>query len=196
MPTYMLDIDQNIPLPANAAEALPPMTPKQELEVRTRTIKLIADLQGKPIHPTEQNKAEARELAKKMVEDPKGHIQFSNYRNETLAYLAGMVSQYDQMIVKDLADLKLFVVNKLVEQADSKNPREAIAALRALGEIDGVDAFKRRTELTIKVKPIDEVERDLLTKLEKLERLTKLSDAQDIIDVELTETDAAEDSNS
>ena len=40
------------------------------------------------------------------------------------------------------------------------------------------------------------MERDLLTKLEKLERLTKLSDAQDIIDVELTETDAAEDSNS
>ena len=195
MPTYMLHIDKNIPLPANAAEALPPMTPKQELEVRTRTIKLIADLQGKPIHPTEQDKVEARELARKMVEDPRGHIEFSNYKNETLAYLAGMVSQYDQMIVKDLADLKLFVVNKLIEQADSKNSREAIAALKALGEIDGVDAFKRRTELTIKVKPIDEIERDLLTKLEKLERLTKLSDNQNIIDVESIETDPSEDSD-
>lgn len=170
------------------------MTPKEELEVRARTIKLISDLQGKPIHPTEQDKIQARELAKKMVEDPKNHIQFSNYKNETLAYLAGMVAQYDQMLVRDLADYKLFVVNKLVEQTDSKNPREVIAALRALGEIDGVDAFKRRTELTIKVKPIDEVEKDLLSKLEKLERLTKLANTQDIIDVEPTETDPSEDS--
>ena len=190
----MLDIDPNIPLPANAAEALPPMTPKEELEVRARTIKLIADLQGKPIHPSDKDKDEARALAKKMVEDPKGHIQFSNYKNETLAYLAGMVSQYDQMIVRDLADLKIFVVNKLVEQTESGNAKDVIAALKALGEVDGVDAFKRRSELTVQIKPIDQVEKDLLAKLEKLERLTKYADAQDIIDVEPTQTNTTEDS--
>lgn len=190
----MLDIEPNIPLPANAAEALPHMTPKEELEVRARTIKLISDLQGKPIHPTEQDKDQARVLAKKMVEDPRGHIQFSNYKNETLAYLAGMVSQYDQMIVKDLADLKVFVVNKLVEQTESGSAKDVIAALKALGEVDGVDAFKRRSELTVQVKPIDQVEKDLLAKLEKLERLTKYADAQDIIDVEPTQTNTSEDS--
>ena len=190
----MLDIDPNIPLPANAAEALPPMTPKEELEVRARTIKLIADLQGKPIHPSDKDKDEARALAKKMVEDPKGHIQFSNYKNETLAYLAGMVSQYDQMIVRDLADFKIFVVNKLVEQTESGNAKDVIAALKALGEVDGVDAFKRRSEVTVQVKPIDQVEKDLLAKLEKLERFTKYADAQDIIDVEPTKTNTSEDS--
>lgn len=190
----MLDIDPNIPLPANAAEALPPMTPKEELEVRARTIKLIADLQGKPIHPSDKDKDEARALAKKMVEDPKGHIQFSNYKNETLAYLAGMVSQYDQMIVRDLADFKIFVVNKLVEQTESGNAKDVIAALKALGEVDGVDAFKRRSEVTVQVKPIDQVEKDLLAKLEKLERLTKYADAQDIIDVEPTEINTTKDS--
>jgi hypothetical protein len=191
----MLDIDPNIPLPANAAEALPPMTPKEELEVRTRTIKLIADLQGKPIHPSDKDKDEARALAKKMVEDPKGHIQFSNYKNETLAYLAGMVSQYDQMIVRDLADFKIFVVNKLVEQTESGNAKDVIAALKALGEVDGVDAFKRRSEVTVQIKPIDQVEKDLLAKLEKLERLTKYADAQDIIDVEPTEINTTKDSS-
>lgn len=191
----MLDIDPNIPLPANAAEALPPMSPKEELEVRARTIKLIADLQGKPIHPSDKDKDEARALAKKMVEDPKGHIQFSNYKNETLAYLAGMVSQYDQMIVRDLADFKIFVVNKLVEQTESGNAKDVIAALKALGEVDGVDAFKRRSEVTVQVKPIDQVEKDLLAKLEKLERLTKYADAQDIIDVEPTEINTTKDSS-
>ena len=190
----MLDIDPNIPLPANAAEALPPMSPKEELEVRARTIKLIADLQGKPIHPSDKDKDEARALAKKMVEDPKAHIQFSNYKNETLAYLAGMVSQYDQMIVRDLADFKIFVVNKLVEQTESGNAKDVISALKALGEVDGVDAFKRRSEVTVQVKPIDQVEKDLLAKLEKLERLTKYADAQDIIDVEPTEINTTKDS--
>ena len=191
----MLDIDPNIPLPANAAEALPPMTPKEELEVRARTIKLIADLQGKPIHPSDKDKDEARALAKKMVEDPKGHIQFSNYKNETLAYLAGMVSQYDQMIVRDLADFKIFVVNKLVEQTESGNAKDVIAALKALGEVDGVDAFKRRSEVTVQVKPIDQVEKDLLAKLEKLERFTKYADAQDIIDVEPTKINTTKNSD-
>ena len=191
----MLDIDPNIPLPANAAEALPPMTPKEELEVRARTIKLIADLQGKPIHPSDKDKDEARALAKKMVEDPKGHIQFSNYKNETLAYLAGMVSQYDQMIVKDLADLKIFVVNKLVEQTESGSAKDVIAALKALGEVDGVDAFKRRSEVTVQIKPIDQVEKDLLAKLEKLERFTKYADAQDIIDVEPTKINTTKNSD-
>jgi hypothetical protein len=105
-----------------------------------------------------------------------------------------MVSQYDQMIVKDLADLKVFVVNKLVEQTESGNAKDVIAALKALGEVDGVDAFKRRSEVTVQVKPIDQVEKDLLAKLEKLERLTKYADAQDIIDVEPTETNTSEDS--
>lgn len=98
------------------------------------------------------------------------------------------------MIVKDLADLKVFVVNKLVEQTESGNAKDVIAALKALGEVDGVDAFKRRSEVTVQVKPIDQVEKDLLAKLEKLERLTKYADAQDIIDVEPTETNTSEDS--
>ena len=61
MSTYVLDIDSNIPLPKNAEEAMPPMTAKEELEVRARTIKLISDLQGKEINPTENDKDQARE---------------------------------------------------------------------------------------------------------------------------------------
>lgn len=193
MTTYVLDIDSNIPLPKNATEAMPPMSSKEELEVRARTIKLIADLQGKEIEPTERDKEEARELAKKMADNPAAQIEFGNYRNETLAYLAGMVASYDQMLVKELADYKLYVVNKLVEQSANPDPKYSIQAVKALGEIDGVDAFKKRTETIIKIKPIDEVEKDLLERLEKLERLTERAKPQDVIDVEATDADSRED---
>jgi len=35
--------------------------------------------------------------------------------------------------------------------------------------VDGIDAFKRRTEMTLKVKPIEEVERELITVIQGLE---------------------------
>jgi hypothetical protein len=132
-------------------------------------------------------------LAKQIANDPSAHIEFGNYRNETLAYLAGMVASYDQMLVKELADYKLYVVNKLVEQSANPDPKLSYPAIKALGEVDGVDAFKKRTETTIKIKPIDEVEKDLLERLEKLERLTERAKSQDVIDVEATDADSRED---
>jgi hypothetical protein len=169
------------------------MDAREELEVRARTIKLIADLQGKTLVPDEKDKEQARELAQKMLNDPVTNIDFANYRNETLAYLAGMVAQYDQMLVKDLADYKLYVVNKLVEQSANPDPKYSLPAIKALGEVDGVDAFKKRSEVTVQVKPLDQVEKDLLAKLEKLERMTIRSQAQDIIDVDTQDVDSRED---
>lgn len=163
-------IEEDVPLPANATEAMPNLTPAQELEMRARTIKLISDLSGVPIVPNEDDAKAAVELAKQMVEDPQMRPEYGNYPNETLAYLAGLVAQSNFQIVDELSDLKMYVVNKLIYEVEhSKDPKSRIAALTKLGEVDGVDAFKRRTEVTIQVKPIEEVEKELLDTLSVLE---------------------------
>ena len=73
------------------------------------------------------------------------------------------------MIVQDLADLKLHVVNNLVKEAEmAKSSRERIAALKAIGEIDGVDAFKRKTEITHITKSGEELEKELRETIEQL----------------------------
>ena len=73
------------------------------------------------------------------------------------------------MIVKDLADLKLHVLNRAVQEAETgKSSRERLAALRMIGEIDGVDAFKRKTEITHITKSGDELEKELLKTIEEL----------------------------
>jgi len=168
------------------------MTQEEELEVYARTIKLLSDLQGKPIEPDEQDKKTARELAKDMLVNGK-KVEFANYRNETVAFLAGMVSQYDQMIVRDYADLKLYVVNKLVEHSTNPDPKFAVPAIKALGEIDGVDAFKKRTEITVQHKSAEEVEQSLIAKLNKLEQLMNLGKKRDFIDVEVKDADSGTD---
>lgn len=164
------EIDESVPLPANAAEALPDLTPEAEIEMRARTIKLISDLTGIALAPDEEDMATARQIAKAHLENPKSRVDYSKYPNETLAYLAGLVAQSNCMIVDDLSELKLYVINKLVYEVEhAENSKTRIQALSKLGEVDGVDAFKKRTETTHVIKPIEEVEKELMSVLEGIE---------------------------
>jgi len=164
------DIEELVPLPAKAADALPSLSVEEELNMRARTLKLISDLTQTPIVPTEDDVETAKELAREMMENPQKRIEYAKYPNEMMAYLAGMVAQSNCALVDDLAELKMYVVNKLlyeVEHADNSKVR--IQALAKLGEIDGVDAFKKRSEVTMQIKPIEEVEKELLQVLEGVE---------------------------
>lgn len=169
---YIPDVESGVPLPASATEAMPDLSSKEELEMRARTIKLVSDLTGKPIEPTEDERMDAVAIAQTMMTDPSKSPQLATYSNPTLAYLAGMVAQYDTLVVRELAELKTYVVNRLVAETEHADAKIRLGALKALGEIDGVDAFKRRSEMTVKQQSIEEVEKELLATLEKLEKRT------------------------
>jgi hypothetical protein len=102
----------------------------------------------------------------------KADPNLAQYPNETIAYLAGMVAQYDYMVVRELVDLKKYVVNKLLLETASEDPKVRLGAIKALGEVDGIDAFKKRTEVTIKRQSIEEVDQELLETLARLEKRT------------------------
>lgn len=138
--------------------------------MRARTIELLDRINGHALTPSPAHIEEAQDLARQMMTDPALRPDFSRYPNETMALLAGLVAQTNCRIVDDLADLKLYVVNKLLlEIENAKDSRSRITALSKLGEIDGVDAFKKRVETTHIVKPIEEVEKELLKILENVE---------------------------
>jgi len=167
---YVPEIDIDIPLPKGAVEAFPELSPAQELSMRARTVKLISDLSGIPIIPDQENKDQAMMIAKAMMENPKLRPEFSKYANETMAFLAGLVQQTNCQIVDELSELKNYVVNKLLmEVENASSSKDRIAALRILGEVDGVDAYKRRSEVTMQVKPIAEVEQELKSYIDALE---------------------------
>jgi hypothetical protein len=112
-----------------------------------------------------------------MLANPELRPDFSKYPNETLALMAGMVSQMNVSIVDELSELKMYVVNSLVQEIQtSKDSKTRIAALKALGEVDGVDAFKKRSEVTVKVQTMEEVQRELLELLDEVE--TKYIDVE------------------
>ena len=170
MQTIIPNIEADIPLPFDAIEALPELSPKEELDMRARTIKLLSDLNGSSIEPDAQDIEQAQVLARKMMQDPKMRPEYARYPNETMAYLAGMVSQSNCQIVDELSEFKLYVVNKLVYEIEhAQNAKDRLSAIKSLGEVDGVDAFKKRSELTIKVQTLEEVEEQLLATLNDIE---------------------------
>lgn len=179
------DVESDIPLPADASEALPDLSPREELEMRARTIKLLSDLSGKPVEVGEEDRGKAIELADKLLTNPATAPSLAKYSSPTLAYLAGLVAQHDSLVVKELAELKVYIVNKLVAETEHPDAKIRLSALRSLGEIDGVDAFKRRSEVTIKPQSMEEVERELLETLARIEKRTidvpmKVVDVRDV----------------
>ncbi len=181
-------IEDDVPIPKNAKEALPNMSTQEELEARTNTIKMLADIQDENIEPSKENMEEAEVLAEEMMANPELKPDFGSYPNETIAFLAGMVAQTSHMVAKDLADIKLTVLNGLLQEATmAKSSRERIAALKAVGEIDGVDAFKRKTEVTHITKSGDELEKELKKTIDELKG--KIIHTREVVEVEDIEVD-------
>jgi hypothetical protein len=162
-------IESDVELPNARKKIIPDMTPEEEIYIRSHTIKTISDINGENIEPSYEHQEQAKELAREMMTNKKIKPEFGQYPNETMAFLAGLVGQTNCMIVEELADLKLFVVNNFVQLAAmAKNDRDKLAALRAIGEIDGVDAFKKKTEITHITKSGDDLERELMATIEQL----------------------------
>jgi len=185
----MPNIDENVPLPKNPKDAMPEMGMEKELQVRVETIKTIADLKGEPIpdaNPKEQQKAV--DFVKRVMTDPNFKPEYGNYPDPTMAFCAGMVAQTQVLLAKELADYKLYVVNNLIKVIEStKNPKEKTTALRALGEVDGVDAFKKKTEVTHRMESMEEVEKELLTMLNDFKQKGLMKQPAQTIDAEVIE---------
>jgi hypothetical protein len=164
------NIEKDQPIPKSQKEAMEELSPQAELEVRTNTIKTLSELTGDSLEANINQKKDAEAIATKMMQDPKYKPDYGQYPNETMAYLAGMVAQTNCMIVEELADFKLHIVNRLLQEAETgKTARDRISALSKLGEIDGVDAFKKKTEITHINKSHEEIEKELLETIAKLE---------------------------
>jgi hypothetical protein len=80
-----------------------------------------------------------------------------------------------------------------VEQSANPDPKYSFSAIKALGEVDGVDAFKKRAEITVQHKSVEEVEKSLMQKLEKLEKLAAADKKWGVVDVEDVDVKPSED---
>lgn len=180
------NVDENVPIPKSARDALPDLTNEEEVEMLANTVKLLADLTGQQIQATQDDVMEAKTIAETMIKNPENKIQLKKYKSPVLASLAGMVAELNSdKIVEDLKDLKTFVVNGLIREATTADkPKERITALRAIGEVDGVDAFKKHTEVVHTSMSLDDIEEKLKVLVNKIQRRVDEKETQ-VIDAEI-----------
>jgi hypothetical protein len=189
----MPHIEEGVPIPKHSREALPEMNNEDQVRLRSKTYKELADLTGHDIDPTPEQREAAEKTMKEMITNPGKKQDLKKYANDQMAYLGGLVDVYNHAIVDDLAELKQYVVAKLVYAVEhTQNVKEQIAALRSIGEIDGVDAFKKKTEVIHKHETMEEVEKELITMLTELKQKVLNERETDTIDAELVEDDRDE----
>jgi len=189
----MPHIEEGVPIPKHSREALPEMNNEDQVRLRSKTYKELSDLTGHDIDPTPEQREAAEKTMKEMIANPGKKQDLKKYANDQVAYLGGLVDVYNHAIVDDLAELKQYVVAKLVYAVEhTQNVKEQIAALRSIGEIDGVDAFKKKTEVIHKHETMEEVEKELITMLTELKQKVLNERETDTIDAELVEDDRDE----
>lgn len=72
-------------------------------------------------------------------------------------------------------------MNGLLKEAlTADKSKERITALRAIGDIDGVDAFKKHTEVVHTNMPLEEVERKLAALINKVQRRVAAEDTKEV----------------
>jgi hypothetical protein len=189
----MPHIEEGVPIPKHSREALPEMNNEDQVRLRSKTYKELSDLTGHDIDPTPEQREAAEKTMKEMIANPGKKQDLKKYANDQVAYLGGLVDVYNHAIVDDLAELKQYVVAKLVYAVEhTQNVKEQIAALRSIGEIDGVDAFKKKTEVIHKHETMEEVEKELFSILTELKEKVLNKREADTIDAELVEDDRDE----
>ncbi len=85
--------------------------------------------------------------------------------------VAALLSEYDKVVVKSAAQLRIYVTNRLILESDSPDARIRMRALELLGKISDVGLFTDKTEITMRHRPTEELEQMLR------ERLTRVVDA-------------------
>ena len=186
----MPHIEEGVPIPKHSREALPEMNNEDQVRLRSKTYKELSDLTGHDIDPSSEQREAAEKTMKEMITNPGKKQDLKQYANDQVAYLGGLVNIYNHAIVDDLAELKQYVVAKLVYAVEhTQNVKEQIAALRSIGEIDGVDAFKKKTEVIHKHETMEEVEKEIITMLTELKQKVLNKRETDTVDAELVEDD-------
>jgi hypothetical protein len=85
-----------------------------------------------------------------------------------VAHLAGMLNEYDKVVVQSAGQLRTYVTNKLLMETQHPDAKIRIKSLELLGKISDVGLFTDKTEITMRHKPTEELEQLLRERLTRV----------------------------
>lgn len=102
----------------------------------------------------------------------------------TILKLEALLDHYDHEFLEVNRRIQNLVTNKLIEETENEDPKIRMRALELLGKRKGVQLFTDQVEVTIKQKPVEEIEKELGSLLERYMGPVEQAVKDDIEDVE------------
>ena len=159
-----------IPLPLD-------VTPEEVEQFRERAAAAVLTLRelidaGGEVEVTDQDSRNAHEIMVgaaplKVAKTPPG----------TILKLEALLTHYDHEFLGANRRITNYVTNKLLEETEDDDARIRLKALELLGKRKGVNLFSDSLEITVKQKPTEDLEGELVTLLEKYMGAAEVVDA-------------------
>ena len=179
----LLNIDDNIPPTDDAEDGF--MT---TLEAAANTARMLEEA-GLDITFGDADLDDAAATARKAARNPTELTTKAARRNLTqktpaaLLLTERILNEYGHKIVREAAQVRHMVVNKLIQETENPDARIRVKALELLGKVSDVGLFTEKQEITVTHQTSDDLRARLRQKLQKMVDVTP-QDEPDYVDYE------------
>ena len=176
---YLCEVEASVPIPMEAGSYSIPL--RERAKAACAVAKMLVELGAPMGEPDLAGGKEMLNSIAKEVDPPASAIKGYLSTTENAIYLGTLLNAYDMLVVRDAAQLRTYVTNKLILESDNPDARIRMQALKMLGQITDVGLFTEKTEITINNKANSELEALLREKLHKLSGKADAVDAEVIV---------------
>jgi len=179
----LLNIDDNIPPTDDPEDGF-----MATLEAAANTARMLEEA-GLDITFGDADLDDAAAMARKAARNPTELTTKAARRNLTqktpaaLLLTERILNEYGHKIVREAAQVRHMVVNKLIQETENPDARIRVKALELLGKVSDVGLFTEKQEITVTHQTSDDLRARLRQKLQKMVDVTP-QDEPDYVDYE------------
>lgn len=174
--------DSNVPLPDSYEDQVANSF-AENAHVAASTATLMSEL-GLAFEMTEDDEKKAQALFRSVDKAKKGQRDESHnpkdmYQAPVAVRLSALLSEYDKLIVRDAAQARTYIMNRLLDLSACGDTKHELRAIELLGKMSDIGAFSEKSEITITHKSSDDLKKAIEDKLKKM-LLVSSSNVQDV----------------
>lgn len=160
----ILTPDLEIPLIDPHDQDFDRLTLRERAEVACKTIDILGKA-GAQFDEDPFDMAVARDVIRG---DEKLNEKLLSTNPGALTHVRRLLSEYEEQVVVEAAQLRNYITNRLVIESDDNDPKIRIRALELLGKISDVGLFTEKSEITYKNKTDEELDKTLEAKIQEI----------------------------
>ena len=107
------------------------------------------------------------------------------FNTYTASKLATILTEYDQQVVADAAQMRTYVTNKLIEVSSCGDTKQELRALELLGKISDVGLFSEKTEINV-THTTESLEHSIKDKINRLMGQIHEAEFEEVVEEELS----------